>query len=148
MTAAPIANIQLENFPAQTYDKLRFGDTDRQGHVNNSTFATFCETGRSDMIHGKGVVVFSPGCNTVVARVAIDFRAEVFWPGTVEIGTAIKAVGRSSITFFQAMFQNGKCVATAESVVVQVDGGTGRPAPLNEETRALLAKFELSAEAV
>ena len=24
----------------------RYGDTDRQGHVNNAAFATFCETGR------------------------------------------------------------------------------------------------------
>ena len=24
----------------------RYGDTDRQGHVNNAAFVTFCETGR------------------------------------------------------------------------------------------------------
>jgi acyl-CoA thioesterase FadM len=35
-----------------TYDKLRYNDTDRQGHVNNAIFATFFETGR----------VASPNC--------------------------------------------------------------------------------------
>ncbi len=27
---------KLEDFTYRTYDKLRYGDTDRQGHVNNA----------------------------------------------------------------------------------------------------------------
>ena len=36
----------LDQFPLRTRDKLRYADTDRQGHVNNAVFATFLETGR------------------------------------------------------------------------------------------------------
>ena len=42
MTSLP----KLSDFPSQTYDKLRYGDTDRQGHINNAVFVTFLETGR------------------------------------------------------------------------------------------------------
>ena len=41
----------LEQFPIRTYDKLRYADTDRQGHVNNAVFSTFLETGRVELIY-------------------------------------------------------------------------------------------------
>lgn len=37
--------LSLEDFPLRTYDKIRYADTDQQGHVNNAVFATFLETG-------------------------------------------------------------------------------------------------------
>jgi acyl-CoA thioester hydrolase len=42
VTTAP----SLRDFAVYSVDKLRYGDTDRQGHVNNAVFATFLETGR------------------------------------------------------------------------------------------------------
>lgn len=32
-------NHALADFPFQTFDKVRYADTDRQGHVNNAAFA-------------------------------------------------------------------------------------------------------------
>jgi acyl-ACP thioesterase len=29
----------IDDFPLRTYEKLRYVDTDRQGHVNNAVFA-------------------------------------------------------------------------------------------------------------
>ena len=34
-------------FPSRTHDKLRYNDTDRQGHVNNAVFSTFLESSSS-----------------------------------------------------------------------------------------------------
>jgi acyl-CoA thioester hydrolase len=130
--------LQLSDFPAKTYDKLRYGDTDRQGHVNNAVFATMYETGRVDLLESYGGGLLLPDVGFVIARICIDYRGEIFWPGTVDIGSAVKAVGNTSITFTQALFQNGACVSTAESVVVQVDNRTRRPAPLSEDVRARL----------
>jgi acyl-CoA thioester hydrolase len=133
-----MTELRYEDFPARTYDKLRYGDTDRQGHVNNAVFATLFETGRVSVFHDPAAPLLKPGFSFVIARIAIDYRAEIFWPGTVEIGTGVKAVGRSSVTFLQALFQAQKCVALAESVVVQVDAATRKSAPLDEEAKARL----------
>jgi acyl-CoA thioester hydrolase len=43
------------------------------------------------------------------------------------------------VTFAQALFQDGRLAATAESVVVQVDAVTRRPAALPEAVKAVLA---------
>jgi acyl-CoA thioester hydrolase len=138
-----MTELSLDTFPAKTFDKLRYGDTDRQGHVNNAVFATLFETGRVSVFHDPARPLLKPGFSFVIARIAIDYRAEIFWPGTVEIGTAVKSIGNSSVTFYQALFQSQKCVAAAESVVVQVDGATRRSAILGEETKTILAALRI-----
>ncbi|MDE8346272.1 MAG: thioesterase family protein [Acidocella sp.] len=131
----------LTDFPGQTYDKLRYGDTDRQGHINNAVFTSLYETGRVSILHHEGQKLAALDHSFVLARIAIDYRAEMFWPGLVQIGTGVKLVGTSSITFAQALFQDGKCVSTAESVVVQVNAETRRAAPISPAARDKLASL-------
>ncbi|WP_454816920.1 acyl-CoA thioesterase [Labrys neptuniae] len=121
------------DYDFMTTDKLRYGDTDRQAHVNNAVFATFLETGRVELLHDLASPVADAESSFVLARVVIDFRAEVLWPGTVEIGTKVSTIGRSSITLDQAVFQNGVCVAQGQSVVVLIDNSTRRSRPLSED---------------
>jgi acyl-CoA thioester hydrolase len=131
--------LRLEDFPSRTYDKLRYGDTDRQGHVNNAVFATLFETGRVHVFHEGETPLLVAGFSFVIARIVIDYRAELFWPGLVEIGTGVTKIGNSSMTFAQALFQAGRLAATAESVVVQVGGVPRKAAALPAETKARLA---------
>lgn len=128
----------LDDFPARTFDKLRYGDTDRQGHVNNAVFATFFETGRVEMLLAAGGSFLGPGQSLVLARLEIDLVAEINWPGTVEIGTRVAKIGRSSMTLEQAVFQNGGLAARGHSVVVLTDEATRRSTPLSEEAIAKL----------
>lgn len=114
-----------------TYDKLRYSDTDRQGHVNNAVFATFFETGRVAFLYDRDLALATPGCEFVVAHLAIDFRAELHFPGTVDIGTRVLRIGRSSFTVGQGVFKDDLCVATAESVAVQMNRESRRSQPLS-----------------
>lgn len=136
--AAPGPAPAPENFPFRTREKLRYGDTDRQGHVNNAVFATFLETGRVDMLINGGVDLMGPDGAFVIARLVLDFRREVNWPGEVDIGTRVAAVGRSSLRLEQAVFHNGECVATGELIVVLTDVTTRRSKPFSEEARTWL----------
>jgi acyl-CoA thioester hydrolase len=127
---APAAT-ERASYKIWTYDKLRYGDTDRQGHVNNAVYATFFETGRVTFLYDERLSLAAPGCEFVVAHLSIDFRAELHYPGTVDIGTRVLRIGRSSFTVGQAVFKDDICVATAESVVVQMDEKTRRSHPLS-----------------
>jgi acyl-CoA thioester hydrolase len=122
----------LKDFPIHAQDKLRYADTDRQGHVNNSVFATLLETGRVEVIYAQEIGLHDPGCSFVIASLPIDFLDEVHWPGVVDIGTRVGKIGRSSVTLEQAIFQQGRCVATSRSVIVHVDTSTRRSSPLSE----------------
>jgi len=128
-------------FRVWTQDKLRYADTDRQGHINNAVFATFLESGRVAFLYDPTAPLAPPGCEFVIARLAIDFRAEMRWPGTVDIGSVILSVGRSSITVGQALFAGETCAATAESVIVLTDAATRRSTPVPDTLRQRLAAW-------
>lgn len=130
--------LTLEDFAGRAYDKLRYGDTDRQGHVNNAVFATFMETGRVELIYNADASLLDDGFSFVLAKLDIDYLAEVLWPGTVEIGTRVVKVGRSSVAMEQAVFQNDVCCARALTVVVHFDQTTRKSRPFNEVQRAKL----------
>ena len=70
----------------------------------------------------------------VIAKLVLEFRAEMHWPGIVEIGTRVERVGRASVTLAQALFMNERCVANAESVVALMDTTTRRSTLLPHET--------------
>ncbi|MDH4438857.1 MAG: thioesterase family protein [Rhizobium sp.] len=132
------AGLTLEDFAGRSYDKLRYGDTDKQGHVNNAVFATFLETGRVELIFDADDPLLGAGFSFVLAKLDINYLAEVLWPGTVEIGTRVVKVGRSSVTMQQAVFQNGVLCASAETVVVQFDQVTRKSHVFSDFQRAKL----------
>lgn len=133
------AQLSPADFPLHTHDKLRYGDTDRQGHVNNAVFSTLFETGRVELLLDPAKPLNDEGRAFVIARVAIDFIDEITWPGAVDIATRVASVGRSSIKLEQALFQNGKLTARCESVVVHVDyQGDRRSRPLSAAAVAAL----------
>jgi acyl-CoA thioester hydrolase len=115
-------------------DKLRYGDTDRQGHVNNAVFATFLETGRVEFLYDPRRPLARDGAEFVLVSLKVDLEGEVSWPGRVEVGTRVTRVGTSSFTLEQVVYQEDRRVATAESVVVQIDRDTRKSAPLAPTT--------------
>ena len=131
--------MKLTDFPLQTYDKIRYADTDRQGHVNNAVFSQCFETGRVELLYDPARPLHDAGCTFVIASSKVEYLKEIVWPGTVEIGTAVTRIGTSSITLSQGLFQNGAMVATGETVIVHVDPETSRSRPLSTETKSMLA---------
>jgi acyl-CoA thioester hydrolase len=129
----------MEQFPLQASDKLRYADTDRQGHVNNAVFATFLETGRVELLVGDGLA--DEGAAFVIARLELDFLSEINWPGSVEIGTSVMSVGRSSFKLFQMVFQAGKPVAQAVTVIVQMNEKSRKSHPLSDKARKRLERL-------
>jgi len=133
--------VVLEQFPSRTYDKLRYADTDRQGHVNNAVFSTFLETGRVEFLYNPESPLAASDGSFVIASLNLQLRAEIFWPGVVEIGTAVTRIGKSSIGLHQGIFQNGTCAATAETVIVHVNNATQSSQPLSDATREALQRY-------
>jgi acyl-CoA thioester hydrolase len=134
-----VAAPTLTDFPVRTIEKLRFADTDRHGRITSTVFAACCQNARMELLYDSKRVPTPPDTQFVIARLALEFRAEMHWPGTVEIGTRVDRIGRSSITLVQALFMAGQCVATAESIVALMDTTTRRPVPLTREAAQALA---------
>lgn len=134
---------RLEQFPGRTGEVIRFADLDPQGHVNNTVFATFFETGRVMLLREPKNLLNPPGATSVLARLDINFLRELHWPGEVEIGTGSVEIGRSSYTFLQAIFHEGQCAATGRATMVMIDAATRKARPLPEDVIARLEALRL-----
>jgi acyl-CoA thioester hydrolase len=116
-------------------DVLRFCDTDALGHVNNSVFSVLCESGRVRLFRTRLDPTLPFAGFWVIARLAIEFRAELHYPGEVRTGTWPTRLGRSSLTLEQVLVSSNGLTATAESVCVLMDAATRRSTPLPDATR-------------
>ena len=126
-------------YPVWTTDSIRFSDLDPNDHVNNGAIGEFFEDGRvryrqahlrsveSDILAGF-----------VLVRSTLEYHKPLYFPGDVDIGTAITRVGRTSYTLVQGLFRKGECIATAEIISVLVDPESGTPSPISDDLRALM----------
>ena len=126
------------SYPLWTTDNIRYGDTDRLGHVNNAVFATFFESGRTSFFAERNPALCTADTEFVIVRLEIDFRTELFFPGRVDIGTRVLAIGRSSFRLGQAVFNGDLCAATAACVMVLLDAESRKARPLSPTIRAWL----------
>jgi acyl-CoA thioester hydrolase len=130
---------RLEDFPYRLADNVRFADLDPNQHVNNAVYATYFETGRVTLMKDPKYGLVPEGLAWIMVRLDIHFRAELRWPGQIELGLGVARLGRSSVTFDQAVFSAGRCVASAQAVTVLIDDITRKPVPL---TADLVAKLQ------
>jgi acyl-CoA thioester hydrolase len=125
--------LRLEDFPYRLTDNVRYADLDPNQHVNNAVYATYFETGRVTLMKDRSYGLMPPGLAWIMVRLDIHFRAELRWPGTIELGLGLSKFGRTSVTFDQVVFSEGRCVASAQSVSVLIDEHTRKPTPLTPE---------------
>ena len=136
-------NQTLAGFPSTIVEKLRYADTDRQGHINNSVFSVFFESGRVNFLYDPKNPLAEEGEQFVVAEITVRFIKELNWPNEVIVGTAVSKMGRSSLGLTQAIFCDGVCVATANSVIVLMDEVSRRSTALSDNTRTALQQLQI-----
>jgi acyl-CoA thioester hydrolase len=135
----PDAPPRLEDFPYRLSDNVRFADLDPNQHVNNAVYATYFETGRVTLMKDRSYGLMPDGVTWIMVKLDMHFRAELRWPGTIELGLGVVKFGRTSVTFDQVVFSGGQCVASARSVSVLLDEATRKPTAL---TADILKSFQ------
>lgn len=130
-----------EAFGLFTPVTIRFSDTDKLGHVNNVAIAAYFEAARCELYY-KLMEEAGVGANIdfVLARVAINFRREFFYPGTVEVGSRFVKLGNRSVITGYGLFIGPACHATAEAVNVFFDLDTRTPIAPPAALKALLER--------
>lgn len=135
--------LNLAAYPVILECGTRFQDMDVNGHLNNVAFASLFENARVQL-HRKARPWGDRPDNerTMVASVEINYLREGNFPAPVTIGSGIGRIGNSSWLVVQAMFQNGQCIATCDSVIVCRTDNAAKPlrAEIVAELEDMLAK--------
>ena len=100
------------------------------GHVNNAVYSTYLEQARIGIMGGLGEMI--------LARVEIDFRAELRAGEDVEVRSTCPRVGTKSFDLEHEIWVGDRRVAQAKSVLVGYDYTAGASVPLSEDQRRRL----------
>ena len=125
---------------------VRWGDMDAFGHVNNAKYFTYCESARIAYFEaiGLGAQTTTPDHGPSVVTATCNFRRQVHYPATLEVGARTTKIGRTSFTLEYGIFfeGTGDLVADGSSVVVWVDYGAGKSAPLPESLKEQIREVD------
>lgn len=138
MTRPDTARLDPARYPHREVIQTRFADLDPQGHINNVAMATLFETARVRFNHAMGFGRGRSGGRWLVARVEINYLAEGHFPADMLVASGIGRIGTRSWTIVSCAFQEGRAVATCETVVVMEARGDVEGMP--DEVRAVLER--------
>lgn len=131
---------------ANTYTcevQVRWGDSDRNGHVNNVLYAEYAQEARTRFFRERIIGAGAPLAPMVVRTMAFDYQRPVTdETGPVTIEVSILRVGTSSFGVRQVLRdRNGETCVVVEGVMVGFDPETEKSVPLPERTRELLREY-------
>ena len=76
--------------------KVRWGDMDAMGHVNNAMYFRYLETARIDWMHAAGMAPAPQGQGPVIVNASMEFLKQLHYPGDVIGRMSVGTPGRSS----------------------------------------------------
>ena len=134
----------IDEFRHRTRLEVRLGDLDPFGHVNNAVIATYVEQGRvlylRDVLGTGADPVSMP---FILAMLQIDYLSQVMFNDTVEVGSRVDWIGRSSIGMSHLLTnQEGRELARSDTVLVAFDYDVEKPMRVPDDWRATLAAHE------
>lgn len=125
-------------YPFWIGETIRNADTDQFQHVNNAAIASYCEAGRMGLFAEPTLQEAIAGLNVVVVKLTILFERELYYPGAVQVGTRVTAIGASSFQVSQGLYGTQGRFATSEATCVMMDRAQRTPVRVPDAVRALL----------
>jgi acyl-CoA thioester hydrolase len=122
-------------------EAVRFADLDPVGHANNAAISVYFESARVALFIDAGSSPISGPRSVVVARVAIDFRAELNYGEPIRVGLKVTRFGRSSLTLHGGIFRGDTCIATSEVIGVIIDTALRKSVEIDGQVRAKLTEL-------
>lgn len=124
--------------------KPRFCETDALGHINNTVVPMWFEQAREPLFEFFVPSMKPEDWNLIIARIEVDFLAQLEFRHDVEIKTWLSRMGSSSMTITQEAWQQGVCCARGQAAMIHFDYETNRSAPIPESIRAELEPHVVS----
>jgi len=119
------------DWPYIRRERVRFRDCDSMGHMNNAVYSTFLEEARIDVLGDLA--------DFILARVEIDFRAQLRAGDEVEVRTRCARIGTKSLVLEHELRAGGRIAAEARSVLVGYDYEQEQSVALSDAVRARLS---------
>jgi acyl-CoA thioester hydrolase len=127
--------------------KVRFNETDLQGHVNFGQYLFYFDVGATEYMAAIGYdydTLLAAGVDLLYAESHCNYRSPVQWPEVLRVHTRIAAVRRRSLRyeFDVRAARDGRQVATGHIVAITAARGTWEEREVPAGLRAAVARYE------
>lgn len=122
----------------ETMIKPRFCETDALTHISNTVIPIWFEEARNPVCNAIHPSMTIEDWPMIVARISIDYIAQVFVHSPVKIITDVSKVGNKSFTLSQKAYQQNKLVCSGECVIVYFDFKNQKTVPIPDVPRKVL----------
>ena len=127
-----------------TSEHLRFADLDANGHINNGAFIELMENARVSYLR-QIVRSGLPRFRLVIGRIEVDFKRQMFFPGTATACARIVEAHPRKVVIGQALFDGeGQCTAVQKVIMVSLNEETHKSTPFDPVVRLALEKIAAS----
>jgi acyl-CoA thioester hydrolase len=126
--------------------QVLWGDQDSFGHVNNTVFLKWCETGRVLYLERAGMwrMIESQGKGPILVSISCDYRRQVTFPDTVQVGSRVTKIGNSSFRMEHAVVSlaQNAVVAESDSTMVFLEYEHNTPLRVPDDIREAFDRIE------
>lgn len=126
----------------------RWMDNDSYRHMNNTMYYSFFDTIVNQYLIENGALDIekSPVIG-LVAETTCRYFSSIGFPSKINVALRIGHLGNSSIRYEIALFKDDDDVASAQGhfIHVYVDRESGRPTPLPEKLKSVIAPLQRAA---
>ncbi len=136
-----------EQFKHHTPVKVRFNETDLQGHVNFGHYLFYFDIGLTEYFEAIGYdyqSMVEDGTDMLYVESHCNYKSPAKWPEVLDIKTRVADLGRSSIRFeFELTSQtDDRLVATGHVVTVTVAKDTWEPCRVPNRLREAIETYQ------
>ena len=123
-------------YPFWSREKIRFGDVDRQNHVNNLVICQYIECSRVEL-RDRCFPKFAEDKSLMwlIAHIEVSYHAALRYPGEVDVGCCATRLGTKSYVLGHAVFRDDTCIATAQTTSVFCNSTTYKSQIIPDELR-------------
>jgi acyl-CoA thioester hydrolase len=136
----------LDPFNVVVRIPVQWGDQDAFGHVNNTVPFRWFESARIALFARIGLIALYrvERLGPILAATSCDYRRQINFPDTVQVGIRVVRIGRTSIGFEHAVVSEGQgaVVAQGTATTVVFDYESKKPHPVPQSIRQAIEALE------
>lgn len=131
--------------------KVRFNETDLQGHVNFGQYYFYFDVAVTEYLEAINYdyqTMLADNTDFIYAESHCNYKSSAKWPELLNIHARIGYIGRRSLRYDFAVWADAdeRLVATGHIVAVTADRQTFAPHPVPERLREAVIAYEGSVE--
>jgi acyl-CoA thioester hydrolase len=135
----------MKGISGTTKIRVRYGETDQMGIVNNAVYPSYFEVGRTELFRHLGLPygeIEKQGIMLPLSELRVKYHRPAFYDEDLTIETSVKEWPGAKIRFEYRIFNEKETLlVTGETILAYVKSDTRRPTKIPQFIESIIAPF-------